>query len=565
MAMVVKNNLSAKNTLNQLDKNDKATAKSLKKLASGMKINSAGDDASGLSISERMAVQIRSLDQDNQNSQNGVSMLKTAEGAVSSTVDILRTLKEKAINAANDTNTDADRATMQKEFDQAIQQIDENAQQTYNGQTLIDGSKENYIKDPGTYTSLTNETLSSDTDDMTFLTDLKDSDGNSLNIDSTDTMTVSYVMNGKTYTSSTKVGDIYLSTIFDTSFPDKRSTGQDVVLRYPVNNTVGENEFGETVMNPSGKTALTFQSRVAGVDHQIAGLTITFQDKYGTSKRYANALFEHLSITVKAKNPGEDHSIAIKDGEKELKMSFSDLTTHGLGFSRLNIIAHDKDNMSCADFLKKYYPEALMTKNGKIAEIAVFHFEAVSGNGKWVIKNLECESLDKTYSEVLSAAKKHGVALKDVLCYNMQNIFDYPKATLGDVAAKYPDAKMLYYPSTVDEINNKIPNVATVKVKTSDGKDETIAANELSYSQLYDKIVSINGDMSTLDFLTSESSPAYSNINEKNQIILKIRTVKAIRDKHYMKAFINTLDNDLKICGRELEKNSKYRSELLTW
>ena len=103
-----------------------------------MKINSAGDDASGLSISERMAVQIRSLDQDNQNSQNGVSMLKTAEGAVSSTVDILRTLKEKAINAANDTNTDADRATMQKEFDQAIEQIDENAHQSYNGHTHVD-------------------------------------------------------------------------------------------------------------------------------------------------------------------------------------------------------------------------------------------------------------------------------------------------------------------------------------------------------------------------------------------------------------------------------------------
>ncbi|MDD6698950.1 MAG: flagellin [Veillonellaceae bacterium] len=334
MAMVVKNNLSAKNTLNQLDKNDKATAKSLKKLASGMKINSAGDDASGLSISERMAVQIRSLDQDNQNSQNGVSMLKTAEGAVSSTVDILRTLKEKAINAANDTNTDADRATMQKEFDQAIQQIDENAQQTYNGQTLIDGSKENYIKDPGTYTSLTNETLSSDTDDMTFLTDLKDSDGNSLNIDSTDTMTVSYVMNGKTYTSSTKVGDIYLSTIFDTSFPDKRSTGQDVVLRYPVNNTVGENEFGETVMNPSGKTALTFQSRVAGVDHQIAGLTITFKDKYGTAKRYANALFNNFRETVRAKDPSNDNAIDLQVGTKSnqtIRTGLTDMRSRALG------------------------------------------------------------------------------------------------------------------------------------------------------------------------------------------------------------------------------------------
>ena len=491
-----------------------------------------------------------------------LQLLTAHKNMVERTKSILKTLKEKAINAANDTNTDADRATMQKEFDQAIEQIDENAHQTYNGQTLIDGSKEHYVPKPGTVTSMTNESLSSATTVFTNLIDLEDGDGNSLQIDSTDTMTISYVMDGKTYTASKKVEESSLIDLFSDTTP---TLNDDLVVRTPLDDTVGEDEFGQTIKNPSGKIALTIQSQHYGVDHQIAGLTITFQDKYGTAKRYANALFEHLSITVKAKNPGEDHSIAIKDGEKELKMSFSDLTAYGLGFSRLNIIAHDKDNMSCADFLKKYYPEALMTKNGKIAEIAVFHLEAVSGNDKWVIKNLECESLDKTYSEVLSAAKKHGVALKDDLCRNMQNIFDDPKATLGDVAAKYPDAKMLYYPSTVDEINNKIPNVATVKVKTSDGKDETIAANELSYSQLYDKIVSINGDMSTLDFLTSESSPAYSNINEKDQIILKIRTVKAIRDKHYMKAFINTLDNDLKICGWELEKNSKYRSELLTW
>ena len=329
MAMVVKNNLSAKNTLNQLDKKDKATAKSLKKLSTGMKINSAGDDASGLSISERMAVQIRSLDQDNQNSQNGVSMLKTAEGAVSSTVDILRTLKEKAINAANDSNTDADRATMQKEFDQAIQQIDENAQQTYNGQTLVDGSKENYIPSPGTYTSLTNETLSSDTDDFTYLTDLADSDGNSLRIDSTDTMTVSYVMNGKTYTGSTKVGDIMLNGIFDYTVGDS-----DIVLRTPVDNTVGTNEFGETVMNPSGKTALTFMSQVPGVDHQIAGLTITFQDKYGTAKRYANALFNNFRETVRAKDPSNDNAVDLQVGTKSnqtVRTGLTDMRSRALG------------------------------------------------------------------------------------------------------------------------------------------------------------------------------------------------------------------------------------------
>lgn len=330
MAMVVKNNLSAKNTLNQLDKNEKAKNKNLKNLSSGLKINSAGDDASGLSISERMEVQIRSLDQDNQNSQNGVSMLKTAEGAVSSTVDILRTLKEKAINAANDTNTDADRATMQKEFDQAIEQIDENAHQTYNGQTLIDGSKEHYVPSPGTVTSMTNESLSSSTKNNTRLTQLTDGDGNSLEIDSTDTITVSYVMDGKTYTGSAQVGTTRLDKIFDATNVGK----SDLVVRKPLDDTVGEDEFGQTIKNPSGKVALTVQSQHFGVDGQIAGLTITFQDKYGNAKRRANALFNNFSETVRAKDPSNDNAIDLQVGTKSnqtVRTGLTDMRSRALG------------------------------------------------------------------------------------------------------------------------------------------------------------------------------------------------------------------------------------------
>ena len=75
MSMVVKNNVNALNTLNVLNKNQSALAKSLQKVSSGMKINSAADDASGYAISERMRVQIRSLDQANANTQNGSSMM----------------------------------------------------------------------------------------------------------------------------------------------------------------------------------------------------------------------------------------------------------------------------------------------------------------------------------------------------------------------------------------------------------------------------------------------------------------------------------------------------------
>ena len=203
MAMVVKNNMTAINTLNTLNKNSSALSKSLQKVSSGMKINSAADDASGYAISERMRVQIRSLDQANQNTQNGSSMMKVAEGAVSSTVEILKTLKEKAVNAANDSNTDSDRQTIQKELNQSIDQINDNANVTFNGKYLVDGSK-NTIGN-ATYTALSNQSLSTDTTGATKLVDLKARSGDSLEIHDTDKVTVSYVKGGKTYSATFNV------------------------------------------------------------------------------------------------------------------------------------------------------------------------------------------------------------------------------------------------------------------------------------------------------------------------------------------------------------------------
>jgi len=168
-----------------------------------MKINSAADDASGYAISERMRVQIRSLDQANQNTQNGSSMMKVAEGAVSSTVEILKTLKEKAVNAANDSNTDSDRQTIQKELDQSIDQINDNANVTFNGKYLVDGSKNS--KGNATYTALSNQSLSADTTAATKLVDLKARSGDSLEIHDTDKITVSYVKGGKTYSATFNV------------------------------------------------------------------------------------------------------------------------------------------------------------------------------------------------------------------------------------------------------------------------------------------------------------------------------------------------------------------------
>ena len=212
MAMVVKNNMTAINTLNTLNKNSSALSKSLQKVSSGMKINSAADDASGYAISERMRVQIRSLDQANQNTQNGSSMMKVAEGAVSSTVEILKTLKEKAVNAANDSNTDSDRQTIQKELDQSIDQINDNANVTFNGKYLVDGSKNS--KGNATYTVLTNQSLGTETTASTKLKDLTARSGDSLEIVDTDKVTVSYVQAGKTYSTTFSAKGATLQDIF---------------------------------------------------------------------------------------------------------------------------------------------------------------------------------------------------------------------------------------------------------------------------------------------------------------------------------------------------------------
>ena len=262
MAMVVKNNMSAVNTLNILNKNQSALAKSLQKVSSGMKINSAGDDASGYAISERMRVQIRSLDQDNQNTQNGNSMMRTAEGAVSSTVEILKTLKEKAISAANDTNTDDDRRIIQREINQMVDQIDDNALATYNGKYLVDGTHN--AKGDSTCTTLTNSALSTASAWGSALTTLQTRTNENLNIQSTDKVTLSYVREGRTYTTTFSIGSKTLSEIITaTAFSGTETIkGSDLVAvnSFAQGSMVGLDKGGNSVYTADNKTALSLRA-----------------------------------------------------------------------------------------------------------------------------------------------------------------------------------------------------------------------------------------------------------------------------------------------------------------
>jgi flagellin len=138
--MRINHNIAAINTYNKLSSNSAATSGSLEKLSSGLKINKAGDDTAGLAISEKMRGQIRGLDMASKNAQDGISMIQTAEGALNETHSILQRMRELATQSSNDTNTNADRAELQKEVDQLSEEITRISTDTeFNTKKLIDG------------------------------------------------------------------------------------------------------------------------------------------------------------------------------------------------------------------------------------------------------------------------------------------------------------------------------------------------------------------------------------------------------------------------------------------
>ena len=136
--MIINHNLSAMNANRQLGKNTGALSKSIEKLSSGYRINKAADDAAGLSISEKMRGQIRGLNKASDNSEDGISMIQTAEGGLNETQNILQRMRELAVQAANDTNVTADRDAIKDELQQLSDEITRIGKQTqYNTKNVL--------------------------------------------------------------------------------------------------------------------------------------------------------------------------------------------------------------------------------------------------------------------------------------------------------------------------------------------------------------------------------------------------------------------------------------------
>ncbi|MBF0609921.1 MAG: flagellin FliC [Magnetococcales bacterium] len=152
MAMYINTNVASLNARRNLEKSTNVLGKTFNRLASGLRINSAADDAAGLAITMRMTSQVRGLNQAQRNANDGVSLVQVAEGALEETTAALQRMRELAVQAGNDIYSSADRSNLQKEIGQLLSEVQRIATQTqFNGMSLLTGSFDNKMFQVGAF------------------------------------------------------------------------------------------------------------------------------------------------------------------------------------------------------------------------------------------------------------------------------------------------------------------------------------------------------------------------------------------------------------------------------
>ncbi|WP_169084590.1 flagellin [Paenibacillus sp. PL91] len=321
--MIINHNIAALNTHRQLGSNTAATSKNIEKLSSGLRINRAGDDAAGLAISEKMRGQIRGLDMASKNSQDGISLIQTAEGALNETHSILQRMRELSVQSANDTNTAQDRTNLQDEMTQLTKEIDRISSTTqFNTKNLLDGSmgsavnaavaneNSSAVLKTGTGTTAAVAALT------TLATALNDANGNSLGLAVGDKVDVSYVTNDGT----TKTGSVTITAT--TALSD-------------ITGLITE---GASTVNTLG--SITVTASAAGTTGAVNGITMTVKDSTGAVKNSATNALSSFSETKQAENVRTDGSATFQIGansNQSLNLSIQEMTSSALGVKGLQV------------------------------------------------------------------------------------------------------------------------------------------------------------------------------------------------------------------------------------
>ena len=280
MGMVVRTNTMANNAFRQLGMNNNQVSKSLEKLASGYRINRAGDDAAGLAVSESMKAQITGLEAASSNSQDAISLVQTAEGALTEVHDMLNRMVELSTKAANGTYTDAQRGNYQDEIKELQEEIDRISKTTeFNGQKLLDGSVGSTSNGmPIAVTDITgkvNGTALGAGTDVTAVATVVGTTGSAVDFGSVS-------------------GDIASITI---SYRDEDGNNKTVTVEYQVtgnsgttmtnvtNALSGNKEFSDAfTVTAKGTTGLTFTAKTQGAAPTVSSVTVNTKNSSSTAK-----------------------------------------------------------------------------------------------------------------------------------------------------------------------------------------------------------------------------------------------------------------------------------------
>ena len=340
--MIINHNMASLNTLNSLNSNNTTMQKSLAKLSSGLRINTAADDAAGLAISEKMRGQISGLDQASANADDAISLLQTAEGALDETTSILQRMRELAVEAASDTLTDSDRTDIQSEFSELTAEIDRIATTTqFNTKNLLDGSMSaasGACANVSTNTSLLANTLGT-----CLVTALSDTSGNSLGIACGDTVTLSYVVDGAMITCTATVAagmdmDTFMAC-FD-SLACTAASGGGATIAYCA-------------------TSITMTATCVGSTSAIYGVTFTVADSDGAENATAGNALSGFSQTSAATNNQCNGSATVLIGAntgQTLNLSIGNMSASSLGVANLSV-----ESQSSADVAIKVIDAATAT------------------------------------------------------------------------------------------------------------------------------------------------------------------------------------------------------------
>ena len=333
--MRINNNLMAMNTHRQLGINANNGSKSIEKLSSGYRINRAGDDAAGLAISEKMRGQIRGLGQASRNSQDAISLVQTAEGALNETQAILQRMRELAVQSATDTNTTEDRSNLQDELTQLTKEIDRISDSTqFNTKNLLDGTMGSAVNTAVNNISsnnvlrATNATTAIAT--TTALTALLDSNGNSLGIAATDTVSISYVKNGTTVENTFTAGALTVAALGTT-------------------NGAAANTDLAVAMDATTLTQLNVTAATAGFEGAINGLTITIKDSSGDIKTSATNAVSAFAETTAAANVQTDGRATFQIGantDQNIQLDISNMSSGALGIKDIKIATQSQANVA---------------------------------------------------------------------------------------------------------------------------------------------------------------------------------------------------------------------------